>query len=156
MAADKKRKPTTQKLCTCFQLTRVYTLFIQVESMWFSSLAQREIEWCLCVFTSESCWGCAWLSVTVAINSDDSELVADSWPQALQRHCDRAAGGGEESDEGVPHSFIWEGEGERGRIYYTLMDKADKGVGWGGSIWKLFSFKCQNEIKENYKLSNCI
>lgn len=40
----------------------------------------------VCVFTSESSRGCTWLSITIAINSDDSELVADPRPQALQRH----------------------------------------------------------------------
>lgn len=41
---------------------------------------------CVSVFTSESSRGCTWLSITIAINSDDSELVADPRPQALQRH----------------------------------------------------------------------
>ncbi len=38
----------------------------------------------VCVFTSESSRGCTWLSVTIAINSDDSELIADPRPKALQ------------------------------------------------------------------------
>jgi len=73
---------------------------------------------CVCVFTSESGGGCARLSVTIAINSDDSELVADPRPQALQRDRNRPAAGGEEPDEGIPHAFICrarEGERERER-----------------------------------------
>lgn len=69
----------------------------------------------VCLFTSESSRGCAGLSVTIAINSDDSELVADPRPQALQRHGNGSAGGGEESDEGVPHSFICRTREEGGR-----------------------------------------
>lgn len=58
------------------------------------------------MFTCKSHRGCARLSVTIAIDSDDSELVADPRPQALQRHGDRPAVGREESDEGIPNSLI--------------------------------------------------
>lgn len=61
---------------------------------------------CVCVITGESSRGCARLSITIAINSNDSELIADPRPQALQRYCNRLAAGRDESDKGIPHSLI--------------------------------------------------
>lgn len=99
-------------------------LFIRLISFWCVCVCE-----CVCarvsVFTSEGSRGCTRLSVTIAINSDDSELVADPRPQALQRHRNRPAAGGDESDEGIPHSFICrEGEGEGGGE--SLMDRQTK------------------------------
>ena len=104
---------------------------------------------CVSVFTSEGSRGCTRLSVTIAINSDDSELVADPRPQAFQRHRNRPAAGGDESDEGIPHSFICRGgkgegerwregerEGERGREMGGFDGQADKDKRWDASFEK--------------------
>lgn len=108
-------------------------LFIRLISFWCVCVCE-----CVCarvsVFTSEGSRGCTRLSVTIAINSDDSELVADPRPQALQRHRNRPAAGGDESDEGIPHSFICrEGEGER-EGGGEFDGQADKDKRWDASF----------------------
>lgn len=58
------------------------------------------------VFTRHGSRGRTWLAVAMLVDSQHSELVADSVAQSIQTHSVGGAGGGQVPNKGIPQTLI--------------------------------------------------